>query len=567
MIAAIYARKSTDQKGVHEDAKSVTRQVGRSRQYAEKHGWTVDDRYLYVDDDIKGDVFGEKRPGLFSLLTALKPRPPFQALVMMESERLGREQIETSWWLQQIMSAGVEVWFYLADKKHTYKTAMDKGMAAMGAFAGEMEKERAAVRSYDAAAERAEHGYVTGGLLYGYDNHREMNGGLRGRVKRVINEAQAVTIRRIFALCTEGKSTKKIARLFNAEAIPPPRPRRPGTERLKPSWSGSAIRAMIYNPHYKGVVIWNKTMTVAQDDGKKKKVRVTDESKWITAPPDPTLAIVTEAEWQAAHDRLSSSRNDYLRTTGGKLHGRPCNGLESNYLLVGNARCTVCNGSLGVRRDFDAGDGCYKYACITHHERGPHACTNAVELPMTDMDHDVLAVILQQVLHPKVVFATAQRAVVAARRGGPNREIRRKLWTEEIATLDAERGRLAQAIADGGQLPALLDALTKKEARLKQLTDDLAALDLEAGLTDLDLKRMEQDLAKNPRFQEWPRILTGNVAKARQLLRAILGGRRMGFTPKLIRGKWGYAFTGQAELGRVLSGFSVIADGGVPNGI
>jgi DNA invertase Pin-like site-specific DNA recombinase len=37
-----------------------------------------------------------KRPGFLRLMNALKPRPPFQALVMSEKSRLGREQIGTA---------------------------------------------------------------------------------------------------------------------------------------------------------------------------------------------------------------------------------------------------------------------------------------------------------------------------------------------------------------------------------------------------------------------------------------------------------------------------------------
>ena len=40
MIAAIYARKSTEQ-AVADEAKSVRRQIDHARQYAARKGWTV----------------------------------------------------------------------------------------------------------------------------------------------------------------------------------------------------------------------------------------------------------------------------------------------------------------------------------------------------------------------------------------------------------------------------------------------------------------------------------------------------------------------------------------------
>jgi DNA invertase Pin-like site-specific DNA recombinase len=43
MIAAIYARKSTEQTGVADEDKSVARQVEHATAYATRKGWTVDE--------------------------------------------------------------------------------------------------------------------------------------------------------------------------------------------------------------------------------------------------------------------------------------------------------------------------------------------------------------------------------------------------------------------------------------------------------------------------------------------------------------------------------------------
>jgi DNA invertase Pin-like site-specific DNA recombinase len=114
MIAAIYARKSTEQTGTAEEAKSVTRQIDHARAYAAMKGWTVAEAHVYVDDGISGAEFA-KRSGLVRLINALTPRPPFQVLVMSEESRLGREQIETAYLLKQLITAGVRVFYYLEE--------------------------------------------------------------------------------------------------------------------------------------------------------------------------------------------------------------------------------------------------------------------------------------------------------------------------------------------------------------------------------------------------------------------------------------------------------------------
>ena len=110
MLAAIYARKSTDQYGISDEEKSVTRQGEHAGAYAVMKDWTVADEHVYVDDGISGAEF-VKRPGFLRLMNALKPRPAFQIVVMSEESRLGREQIETAYALKQIMDAGVRVFF------------------------------------------------------------------------------------------------------------------------------------------------------------------------------------------------------------------------------------------------------------------------------------------------------------------------------------------------------------------------------------------------------------------------------------------------------------------------
>jgi DNA invertase Pin-like site-specific DNA recombinase len=125
MRAALYVRKSTEQTGVADDQKSVTRQIEHARAYATRKGWTVDEACIFVDDGISGAEFAN-RPGFLRLMNALKPRPPFQALVMSEESRLGREAIETAYALKQIVNAGVRVFFYLEDRERTLDSPLTR---------------------------------------------------------------------------------------------------------------------------------------------------------------------------------------------------------------------------------------------------------------------------------------------------------------------------------------------------------------------------------------------------------------------------------------------------------
>jgi DNA invertase Pin-like site-specific DNA recombinase len=193
MIAAIYARKSTEQNGVADEARSVTRQVEHAKAYASKKGWSVADEHIYSDDGISGAEF-VKRPGFLRLMNSLKPRPPFQALIMSEESRLGREAIQVGYAFKQIIDAGVRIFFYLTDQERKLESATDKMMLALTNFAAEFEREKASQRTHDAMLRKAKALYVTGNKVFGYDNvpvygeERNLDGTMkRQHVVRQIN--------------------------------------------------------------------------------------------------------------------------------------------------------------------------------------------------------------------------------------------------------------------------------------------------------------------------------------------------------------------------------------------
>jgi DNA invertase Pin-like site-specific DNA recombinase len=84
MIAAIYARKSTEQGDRADEDKSVARQIEHATAYATTKGWRVDPTCVYQDDGISGAEF-ERRPQFMRLLADAGRTPrPFDVLVVSE---------------------------------------------------------------------------------------------------------------------------------------------------------------------------------------------------------------------------------------------------------------------------------------------------------------------------------------------------------------------------------------------------------------------------------------------------------------------------------------------------
>jgi site-specific DNA recombinase len=442
MIAAVYARKSTDQ-NLPDAEKSVTRQVENATAYAARKGWTVDPAHFYQDDGISGAEF-VKRPGFLRLMNALKPRPPFQVLVMSEESRLGREQIETAYALKQLVDAGVRVFFYLEDRERTLGSATDKIMLSLTNFAAEMEREKARQRTRDAMHRKAARGHVAGGTVYGYRNVRQAD-----HVERAIDPTEAGIVRRIFDEVARGRGFARVAQGLNAEGIPGPRRR---------GWAMTGVRAIVFRDLYRGRMLYGRTRWVDRG-GTKVKVD-TPEREWLTVD---------------AHARLERTRQTYV--VGGRLGGRPEAGIESRHLLGGFVVCGVCQGSMhAIKRTSRRGAPRVYYVCNGWRVNG--TCKNAWSLPLPALDAAVLTALEEDVLTPDLVDDVVSRAAELWGEQRAGLGARRRNLERELRQVERQLGRLTEAVATAGEpLPSLLARLRAGERRRGELHAQLEHVD------------------------------------------------------------------------------------------
>lgn len=544
MVAAVYARKSTEQNSVGDEEKSVARQVEHAKLYATKKGWVVTDDHVYVDDGISGAEF-VKRPGFIRLMNALSPRPPFQVLVMSEESRLGREQIETAYALKQITDAGVRVFFYLEDRERTLDNAMDKVMLSLANFASEMEREKARQRTYDAMLRKAKALHVTGGKVYGYDNTEVLGtNGTRASVSRRINPEQAAVVRRIFELYAGGTGMMTIAHRLNDEGVKPPRGR---------GWAPSGIREMLYRPLYRGEIVWNRSQKVVRAGTKKQRKR--PQSEWLTLSA-PELRVVSEELWQRVKARLDERAALFPRSeTTHRLMGRPRHQDESAYLLVGFVRCAACGGPVGTESRAHGSNGSRRlvphYACLDNRRRGKAICANPVALRQDILDREILGAI-NEVLQPEILQRAVQKALAKLAYARSHHNARRAQVERELQDVQRKVDRLVDALGDGS-LPAdeIKLRLNAEKARKTALQAELAKLEQVAQVATLDPTTLERTLRE--RVSDVTGLLGRHTAQARQMLRKVLADK-IELEPVGSGRQRGYRFRGALATERLIGG-------------
>ena len=213
MIAAIYARKSTAQDGVADEAKSVVRQVNGARAFITARGWTLDDAHIYTDDGVSGALFANRAE--FQRMMRDAAVGAFEAVVFYDLDRFGRNARHTMDALNTLADLGVTIWDYSTGHAVDLDSFEGEMMTFMKARFAQQYRDQVRKHTRDAMRQKAEQGYVTGGKVFGYDNVRVA----KGQTTRVLNEAEAAIVRNIYERFAAGEGVRTIAAALSAESI------------------------------------------------------------------------------------------------------------------------------------------------------------------------------------------------------------------------------------------------------------------------------------------------------------------------------------------------------------
>lgn len=518
MDAAIYARKSTEQNGVADEAKSVARQVAGARAFIAGKGWELHEAHIYVDDGISGALF-EGRPEFQRMLRDAEIGA-FEAIVFFDLDRFGRNGKRSMDVLYQL-TEHIEVWDYSTNRRLDLDSLEGEMTTFMHTRFAQQFREQIRKHTRAAMRRKAEEGFVAGGRVFGYDNICSACGRVipagsvrccpKAQTKRVINEQEAAVVRDIYERAALGESARSIVRVLNALGLPTPR----AQQGRASGWSSGTVRAVLERPLYRGELVFGRT-TKAYDRELRKVYRHTKREKGQVRRPEsewlrievPELRIVDAVVAERADAVRLTRRERYLAAVakGGHVPQRS----HGRYLLSGGLLvCPTCGGHFEARMAPWQGIKGGVYICSTR-RRKPGVCANTLALPIAETEDAVLSMVEGEMFERRVIDDLLRLVDTGAA------ELATHL-AQQRGRLQDEIQRLLDSVAAGIPASTVAPAIKTREAELSRVNVQLA----KPRPAPPDLPRLRAALEQ--RAEQWKADLRAEPKVAQAVLRRVIG--------------------------------------------
>jgi len=523
--AALYLRRSTDEHQVE----SLNVQRENARTFLSTIGA---EQTLTFEDDAKSRAEFKKRPGLLSMLAAAKAGR-FDVLVARDETRIGGDTFRTGVILQDLVDAGVQVFYYSTGEQVSFDDPTAKIIVAVRSYASELERLKTSQRTYEHLERKARKGLNVGGRCFGYTNVEVMAGERRAYVDYKINDAEAKVIVYIYERYAAGWGLRAIVKDLNERGVPPPRP---GKQR-KGHWFVSACWEMLRRERYRGKLVWGESEKAYRSGTKVRLVRPEEKR---TAADRPDLRIVSEELWNAVQARIAAHR----RLNAGCRAPR---GAPPKYLLSGLAVCAVCGGSMKVLSGRDGTTAFKVYGCANHRDAGNAICANTLRKPVALVDQVVVDWLKENILTERFVVLALRRIRERLRESLQMQSGETPRLRLEAEKLKKEIGKLADALLATDEKPqTIVTMIAEREQKLGAVQARLAAMKNAPQVLDLEGRRLEKEALK--RIEDCRDVLARRGDAGKRALTALLDGK---LTFKPVQGKR-YEVTGKVVTGALV---------------
>ena len=318
-LNALYVRVSS---GQQEKEKTIASQLDALQALARERGFPVPSEGIFQDDGYSGTTLA--RPGL----DALRDRAAegrLRRVLVYDPDRLARNYVHQEVLKEELQKHGAEVIFA---QRPLANTPEDRLLGQVQASFAEYERTKIVERTRRGKLYRAKMGlYLNweGHPPYGY---RVLPGGKGEPTRVVIEEAEAVWVRRMFIwMLQEGLTTRRIAKRLNEAGVAP---------RRAQCWTSGSVRHVLVNPAYSGTAYYNRSEPVEPRRRRrpteyprysKTSRRFRPREAWV---PLSVPAIVRPEDQARAIEEMHRHRKVYARSQ------------RYSFLLSGRVVCGEC---------------------------------------------------------------------------------------------------------------------------------------------------------------------------------------------------------------------------------
>lgn len=302
----------------------------------------------------------------------------------------------------------------------------------------------------------------------------------------VINEAEAVIVRKIFEMAAEGNGYNTIIRELNACGY---------RTKAGNHFGKNSLYDLLRNERYKGVYIFNKC-SKRNSQNKRNSHKYKDESEIIRIE-DGNPAIVSKELWNRAN-------------VARKMTGRITTNAKHNYLLSGLLYCGECGAKLHGNHRTHGSNGYNTYRCNKQANQLTCSCK---EIRADILEDFVIDSLTEHFFNPEVTDIITEQI---------NNKIHEIVNTDSediqlaknsLNGLKVARNNLADAIAKTGFNQTLADKLDSIEKQIVEYEKMIADDDLnktKIEITKDDVKKKIAELKKcmmNPKNIEQTKIM------------------------------------------------------------
>ena len=272
--------------------------------------------------------------------------------------------------------------------------------------------------------------------------------------ERLVNDAEAVVVRRIFREFAGGKSPRAIAKALNAEGVPGPDGRQ---------WRDTTIRGQVdrgtgilNNSLYVGRLEWNRCSYIKDPKTGKRIARPNPQELWEVVDV-PELRIVDNDLWDAVKIRQRELSFEIRRDDSGNALNRA---HRRKFLLSGLLKCGCCGGDFTiVAQD--------RYGCATRRSKG--TCNNYATVNRQEIEARVLDGLKGRLMAPELVREFIRAFQEEANRAAAEREQQFRADGLHLAAIERKIAGIVAAVEEGNYSRALGDRLAELERQQELL--------------------------------------------------------------------------------------------------